>query len=213
MGVLVGRRGAVIGLAVVFAVAGGTSLAIAGESASRPLRTVVLRASQVGPGYRVQQPSLQSAVHVGGGMSACFRAPKGAAKGARSFGRSYVKPGSPDVFNALVQYRSTHALAEIMTALRRVANRCPSLEVKFATGVFARIQVSRSTARHLLRGSFVLREVISGTVGGRKYTSILLGIYQATGRTLSLVFAGGKNLVATRAIVMHAAQESARNLR
>jgi Fe-S cluster assembly scaffold protein SufB len=203
----------VIGLAVVFVVAGGTSLAIAGQNASRPLRTLVLRASQVGPGYRIQQPNVQSAVQVGGGMSACFRAPKGAAKGSRSFGRSYVKPGSPDVFDALVQYRSTHALAEIMTALRRVVNRCPSQEVKLAAGVFARIQVSRSTARHLLRGSLALREVISGTVGGHKYTSILLGIYQTKGRMLSLVFAGGKNLGATRAIVMHAAQESALNLR
>ena len=101
-----------------------------------------------------------------------------------------------------------------MTAARQLVKRCPSLEVKLAAGVVARLQFSRATTRNLLRGSIALHEVIARTVGGRKYTSnALLGIYQASGRILSVVAASGENVVGTRTLVAHAAQESALNLR
>jgi hypothetical protein len=213
MGALLRRRRVAVGLVFALAVTGGAPLAFAAANATRTLAVVVLRAAQVGPGYRAS-PLGQSTVHLGGGSFGCVQLPKGVSKGTRTFGRTYSKPGAPAVFNALIQFGSAEALAETMTALSRVLSRCPSLKQKVGTGLYASIQLTRPKAPHLLRGSIALREVISGSAGGHKYRgNTILGIYQADGKVLSLVFGGSTDVAATRAVVVHGAQESARNLR
>lgn len=210
-----GGRRALTGFAVVAGFAYAGSLALADGSGSAALRTIVLRASQVGRGYSAQPTTaLKSAIYVGGGKSVCVRSPKSAATGAVSFGRTFIRRGSPEVSNELVRYRSASALAEVVDALHGLVARCPSLELKVGSGVTARLRFSRATSLGLLSGSVLLREVIARTVNGRTYLGgPLYAIYQTTGRILSLVTADGSDARQVRATVARAAAASALNLR
>ena len=116
------------------------------------------------------------------------------------------------MFNVLSEYRSADVLAEAMTALRHALEKCPSATEKIGAGQFVRIQLTRVTAPRLIPGSIGLREVIFGGSGTYK-SNTLLGICQAARRIVSCVLGGSTNVAATRAVIVHAAQESARNLR
>ena len=200
----------VLGVACV--VVTGVSLATAAASVSRTPRSVVLRASQVGPGYRAEQVPVEAGSGIG--SLPCVHAPKDPLKGVQTFAQSYVKPGSPAVFNVVARYPSAAALAANIAAERRAMTTCPvPQKLRIAPGEVAWLYPARLTAPHLLSGSIAQRDVIFVTVGAHTSTHTVFGIYQTSGPILSFVQAGGPHVSAAEAVILHAAEESASNLR
>ena len=87
------------------------------------------------------------------------------------------------------------------------------MRVQAATGEALSVYPIRLTAPGMLAGSISLREVLVITASGKTSTQTVFGIYQLAGPILSFVQAGGPNLAAIRSVLVHAAEESAANLR
>jgi hypothetical protein len=113
----------------------------------------------------------------------------------------------------LVRYRSIGVLDATVSAQRRALTSCPlPLKVKVAPGEPVWAYPARIPAPDLLPGSFAERAVLVTYAAGHTSRRTLFEIYQSVGRISTFVQAGGPNVIAARAAVVHVAQESASNL-
>jgi hypothetical protein len=214
-----GRRFIIL-IAAIAAIAAPTA-AFAGAVSSAsvrstlPLMRLVLRGSQVGPGYRLKFRPDSRGVRNTVTLDMCgfvFRSER--LRTAR-LQVNYVKTGEPvKVSNEVVSYRpggTALAMREVNTAVAH----CPRGPVSSAiagTGLLT-YRVAKFNASGLLPGAIALQVHVTGKVQGHKINGTFISIYQVHADTLSGVYTTtGGSLSARTRIGLHAARESAKNL-
>ena len=128
---------------------------------------------------------------------------------------NYRKAGSAiQISNEVVTYRAGVAAQAMREAVRHAVG-CPHRPVD--TGVVGlpklTFRITRITGTHLLKGYLAVRVVLTGTVNGKHIAQTSYAVYQRLGSVLSGVYSFGGSSAGQRALCLHAAEQSARNLR
>jgi hypothetical protein len=204
--------------AMVTALVGLSSgLAAAAETATStvPLLRLVLRGSQVGPGYRLTFRPDSRGVRNLVTLDMCgflFRSEE--LRTAR-LQVNYTKPREPvKVSNELVTYRLGGAALAMREVDEAVAHcpRTPVISTIAGVGPLT-YRIARFTASGLLPGAIALRVHATGKVQGHKTSTTVVAIYQTHADTLSGVYVYDGSLAARIRIGIHAGRQSAKNLR
>jgi hypothetical protein len=125
----------------------------------------------------------------------------------------YVTRTSPiGLSNEVVAYRKGGAAQAMAEALRHVAT-CPRSAIRTPSLPPLKFTFTRFEAPKLLKGYLALRVRVTGTVKGKKVDEISYAVYQRLGDVLSGTYSFGPDTQAQRRFVVHAAQQSALNLR
>lgn len=212
-----GRRA--VGLAVAVLAAAGAAggwLATSQSDASTPSpATLILKASQVGPGYRRTMIPDGSQVTGQVTLDLCYYTFASESLRTARLQEAYIKTTAfPELSNEVVAYKPG-GTEEAMAELLHAAKDCPSTP---RTGPTVGEQqpvtfhLTRLTEPHLLSQYLALRVVGTGTVNGKQQTATDFVIYQINASVLSGIYAFGTNSTATLALAVHAAQQSAQNL-
>ena len=199
--------------------AAGIAVALAAGAAqartSSVLNRVVLRPSQVGPGYRLEQRPDGQGVRGFVTLDLCgFKFPSERLRTAR-LQVSYVRPGGAvQVSNEVVTYRpggAQQALREVAHAARH----CPHHPVGSTVAAIPKLtyRIAWIHDRRLLPGAVALRVRASGMLNGKRVVVFTLGIYQVRKNVLSGVYTYGRSIRAQLPVGLHAAAESALNLK
>jgi hypothetical protein len=99
--------------------------------------------------------------------------------------------------------------------LRQHARTCPSTPVASGDPTLPplRFTITRIKGTKLLPGYLAVRVRVRGTVRGKKIDETSYAVYQRLGNVLSGTYSFGPNTQAQLRFVLHAAQQSAANLR
>jgi hypothetical protein len=185
------------------------------ESTSSLLTRVVLRPSQVGPGYRLQQRRDGHGVRGFVTLDMCgFSFPS---EGLRT-GRlqvNYVRSGpTVQLSNEVVTYRRGGA-QQALREIGRAARHCPRGPVRSTVTGFGPVtyRIGWIRDRRLLPGAVALRVHIAGLANGRRVETTQLVVYQVRRNVLSGLYTFGRSFRAQRSVGLHAAAQSALNLK
>jgi phage tail protein X len=176
---------------------------------------LLLAPPQVGSGYVVLQP--RDGVGVGGNvtMDLCGRTgyPSERLRVARQQVDYLSRTTTLRLSNEVVAYKTGGAAQAMAEALRH-ARTCPSTPIKSDPALPAlRFTLTRLTGAKLLKGYLFYRVRVRGTVKGKQVDETSYAVYQRLGDILSGTYSAGPNTAAQQQFVLHAAQQSALNLR
>jgi hypothetical protein len=209
-----GRR--FVAVAALFALLVCASLASAGQATGTPsVGAIVLRAAQVGPGYK-------AAVIPGGRQIAgqvtldlCDYTFASESQRIARIQDGYVKPHSGLVIgNEVVAYQPG-GTAAALSELRRAVKDCPATPRTGPTvgeQTPVTFHLTTMTERHLASPYVALRIGETATVNGRKQTDTDFAIYQFRGNVMTAVYGLGLPSPSALTLTVHAAQQAARNL-
>ena len=204
-------RRVAIGFGIAFVLTAGAAQARTGSILTR----VLLRPSQVGPGYRLQQRPDGHGVRGLVTLDLCgFTFPSERLRTAR-LQVNYVRRGAAVLLsNEVVTYRpggAQQALREVAHAARH----CPHHPVGNTVAGLPKFtyRIGWIHDRRLLPGAVALRVRASGMLNGKRVVVATLGIYQVRRNVLSGVYTYGRSFSAQLPIGLHAAAQSAANLR
>jgi hypothetical protein len=193
-------------LAVLGALAAGLVLCAAG-TASAPsgtdtalLRKIVLAPSQVGAGYQLSQ--IPGGQKVQGEVTLDFchgTYPSESLRTARLQVAYSAHGNAYQASNEVVAYRPGGAQQALGEVKREVAI-CPRA-----------VQVVSDP--RLLPGSIAILESVSGVINGTPQTGYMMAAYQVRGNVLSGVYGFGPSAASAQAHTLHAAEQSAGNLK
>ena len=192
-------------------------LALAAVVASPPNVTkMVLTPAQVGPGYVLLQRRDGVGVKNTVTLDLCGRAgyPSEKLRTAR-LQVNYLKRGTTlGLSNEVVFYKHGGAAQAMREAVRHAAT-CPSTPIASGDPTLPplRFTITRITGSRLLAGYLAVRVRVRGTVNGKKVDETSYAVYQRLGDVLSGTYSFGPNTAAQLRFVLHAAQQSAANLR
>jgi hypothetical protein len=201
------------------AIATGVAVALAtGAAQARTgsvLTRVVLRPSQVGPGYRLQQRPDGHGVRGLVTLDLCgFTFPSEFLRRAR-LQVDYVRRGAAvQLSNEVVTYRpggAQQALREVAYAARH----CPRHPVGSTVAGVPKLtyRIGWIHDRRLLPGAVALRVRASGMQNGKRVVETTLGVYQVRQNVLSAVYTFGRSIRTQLPVGLHAAAQSALNLK
>ena len=127
----------------------------------------------------------------------------------------YAKRSSPfQLSNEVVRYRAGGA-AQALREVTRHALTCPHRPI--ATGEPGlpplTLHITRIRDPHLLKGYLAVEVRMTGTLRGKRIELDTYAVYQRLGSIFSGVYTVGVRSAAQRAFALHAAEQSARNLR
>jgi hypothetical protein len=133
------------------------------------------------------------------------------------FQANYGKPNASTavaISNEVVRYRSDGAALAMREVTRRAAS-CPHKPVDSGTPGVPKLtyRISRISDPHLLKGYLAIRVDVAAVIKGKRIESTSYAVYQQHGNVLSGVYSLGGSDAAQRALALHAAEQSARNLR
>ncbi len=192
-------------------------LALAAVVATGPpdVTQLVLKAAQVGNGYVLLQRTDGSGLKQVT-LDLCGRSgyPSEARRTAR-LQVDYLKPkASVGLSNEVVTYRPG-AAAQAMRELIKHAGSCPRHQIKTGDpGVpRARFTITRIRDPKLLKGCLAVKVRVQATVGGKKFDQTSYAVYQRVGDVLSGTYSFGPDTPAQLTFALHAAEQSAQNLR
>lgn len=176
---------------------------------------LILKPAQVGPGYVL--------FHMVGGagvtntvtLNLCGLAgyPSERRRATR-LQVTYLKRKSPiGISNEVVTYRPGGA-AQAMREVIHHADTCPSHPIDTGQAGLPPllVTITRIHDANLLKGALAVKERVRGTVKGKKFDQISYAVYQRLGDVLSGTYSVGANTRAQRSLLLHAAEQSARNL-
>jgi hypothetical protein len=116
--------------------------------------------------------------------------------------------------NEVVVYKAG-GTAQAMREVIAHATHCPSTPI--APGVQGlpklSFKITRLTDSHLLKGYLAVRVRLTGIVNGKYYDQISYAVYQRLGNVFSGVYSWGPGDAAQMTFCLHAAEQSAKNLR
>jgi hypothetical protein len=179
---------------------------------------LVLKASQVGAGYRLQQRPDGRGVRGFVTLDMCGFTFRSESLRTKRLQVDYVHPGhAVEVSNEVVTYRGTGA----QLALREVAfaaSHCPRGLVSSSIQGMGPVtyRVAQIEDRRLLKEHVALRVHLSGTADGRPFAMSIIAVYQIRTSVLSGVYATGEEgvtLADKLRVGLRAAAASATNLR
>jgi len=185
---------------------------------------LVLSPSQVGSGYVLQHRQDGSGVRGTVTMDLCGRKgyPSEKLRTAR-LQVNYAAQGNPlGLSNEVVAYRGGGAAQAIREAAHHAAS-CPNRPIDSGEPGLPplRFTISRITDTHLLKGYLAVKIRVRGTVKlkikgkvqSRKVDQTSYAVYQRLGDVLSGTYSYGPNTPAQLGFALHAAEQSAQNLR
>lgn len=205
---------AAVSALAVLAVAAGTAAA-----APPSLPKLLLAPSQVGVGYLMLRRTDGNGLGTRT-LDLCGTANYPSEK-LRS-GRIQVDYRSPNsrigVSNEVVTYMSVAGAAQAMREVLQHAVTCPNRAISPGEQNLPPLTFTITVLRdsHLLKGYLAVRVRTTGTVQGKKVDSVTYGIYQRLGNVFSGVYSfvtGNTDAPGQLAFALHAAEQSARNLR
>jgi hypothetical protein len=192
------------------------TLVAAGASAP-DVSKLILKPAQVGSGYVMLQRRDGVGVKNTVTLDLCGRTgyPSESKRSAR-LQVDYLKQGSKlGLSNEVVVYKPGGAV-QAMSEVVRHAVTCPKTPVKAdPTLPPLRFTITRIRVPKLLQGYLAVRVRVTGTVKGKHYDQTSYAVYQRLGNVLSgtYSFTLGVDAKAQLDFVVHAAQQSAANLR
>jgi hypothetical protein len=185
-------------------------------AAPTPVGKMVLTPGQVGPGYVLLQRQDGFGVKSTVTLDLCGRAgyPSEKLRTAR-LQVNYLKRGTTlGLSNEVVRYKSGGARQALEEAMQH-ARSCPSTPIASGDPTLPplRFTITRIKGTKLLPGYLAVRVRVRGTVRGKKIDETSYAVYQRLGNVLSGTYSFGPNTQAQLRFVLHAAQQSAANLR
>jgi hypothetical protein len=180
-----------------------------------PLKAVVLKPSQVGPGYVAREFENGHTVRGQVTLELCGRTFASESLRVARLELAYMHPApAPFISNEVVRYRAGGA-GRAMSELRHVASHCRSGAavngpVAGSPAVKHRLRQIRDSG--LVREYLAVRDDQAVRERGRTTRTDVFIVYQVRGDILSIVAGGGSDPAATRRLILHAAHESARSL-
>jgi hypothetical protein len=180
------------------------------------LAKVALRPAQVGPGYVVQQlPSGQGTAQRTLDLCGTKSYPSESLRVER-LQISYLRQNAKlALSNEVVRYKPGGAEQAMREAAQHVVT-CPKTPIAFEGAPPFRYQLTRISDSKLVKGYVAVRIHRTGTVKGKRVDDVFFVVYQRVGNVLSGVYsyaATGVTASAQEAFCLHAAEQSARNLR
>ena len=175
---------------------------------------MILSGAQVGHGYRLRQrPDGHGAVGFVT-LDMCGFTFRSEGLRVDRLQVNYVRHGAPTVSNEVVTYQSGGA----QQALREVSDavsHCPRGPVSSTIQGIQKVtyRIRRISGRRLLQGFIALIIHLTASVNGRHVVATTVAVYQVKRNVLSGVYTLSGNLAAQQRVALHAAQESASNLR
>ena len=195
----------------------GILVAVAGAAQARTgsvLTRVVLRASQVGPGYRLLQRSDGHGVRGLVTLDLCgFTFPSERLRTDR-LQVNYVRVGAAvQLSNEVVTYRPG-AAQQALREVAHAARHCPRHAVGSTVAGIGKVtyRIGWVSDRRLLPGAVALRIHATGVANGKRFTTTNLAVYQVRRNVLSGVYTYGHRFRAQLPFGLHAAAQSALNL-
>jgi hypothetical protein len=192
-------------------------LALAAIVASPPNVTkMVLTPAQVGPGYVLLQRQDGIGVKNTVTMDLCGRTgyPSEKLRTARLQVNYLKRTTTLGLSNEVVAYKPGGAAQALAEAVRH-ARSCPSTPISTGDPTLPplRFTITRIKGSKLLTGYLAVRVRVTGTVKGKHVDDTSYAVYQRLGNVLSGTYSFGPNTKAQLTFVLHAAQQSAENLR
>jgi hypothetical protein len=179
------------------------------------LETVVLKPSQVGAGYTLSQIPGGQLVQGETTLDFCgLSYPSESLRSARLQVIYDAKGSEFSASNEVVTYQPGGA-RKALQEVTRAAAACPNGRVKDPPrGVTDMVRHTHLISdRRLLSGAVAIVETETGTVNGKRVTVQSVDVYQVRGDVLSGVYGSGTEAATVRALTLHAAEESAENLK
>jgi len=205
----------VAAVGVTLIMAGGTLEKSNDAQRSNVVQTLVLRAPQVGPGYR-------SAVVPGGSkvrgqvtLDLCGQKYRSEALRVERIQRLYASPNSPlQLSNEVVRYRPG-GTAMAFRELRHTIAHCPRGPVQMPEPGTPRLTFRLKTLHFsgLLPHSIALQIHATGTSNGHRFAINSIATYQKRGSILSGVYTYNGSIAAQKPFALHASRQSAKNLK
>jgi hypothetical protein len=191
------------------------ALAYAAPAPTPSVGGLVLQPRQVGKGYAMQARADGKGVKGRVTLDLCGTDyPSEQFRTAR-LQVDYVKAGSAvGISNEVVTYRAGAAVQAMREAIRH-ATTCPHTPIDSGVKGLPKLtfRITRLHDSHLLTGYLAVRVDVSGTVKGRHIAQTSYAVYQRRGNVLSGIYSFGADTAQQRELCLHAAEQSARNLR
>jgi hypothetical protein len=184
-------------------------------SAKPDVSGLVLKPAQVGPGYVLLARNDGKGVKGRVTLNLCGNDYPSERFRAARLQVNYLKAGSAvGISNEVVTYRAG-AAAQAMREATRHATTCPHTPIDSGVKGLPKLtfRITRLHDSHLLKGYLAVRVDVRGTVKGKRVAQTSYAVYQRLGNVLSGVYSFGANTAAQRELCLHAAEQSARNLR
>jgi hypothetical protein len=200
-------------LTALLVVASSLAVAATAGAGGSGLRALILRPSQVGPGYRLQERPDGNGVRGLVTLDMCGYDFRSESLRTARLQVDYVAHGKPHVSNEVVRYRPggvTQAFREIMQAWRT----CPRGPVPSRIqGVPAlTYRITSFVDRRIPAGTIPLVVRMTGKWKGKTVTVTIVSIYHREGNVLSGVYVQGGTLREARQVAVRASVASAADL-
>jgi hypothetical protein len=191
--------------------------AVAGAVTTPKVGQLILRAEQVGPGYVLFQRMDGHGVKTQVTLDLCGSDYPSETLRVARLQTNYLHRGTTTgISNEVVTYRPGGA-AQAMREVARHAVKCPKAPVPSGVQGVPDLtyQISRIEDSHLLKGYLAVRVRVSGVLKGKHIADVWFAVYQRRGDVLSGVYSFGtvKAEQRQRRLCLHAAEQSAQNLR
>ena len=179
------------------------------------VKKLILQPGQVGKGYVMSPAAGGSGVTGDRTMNLCGVDYSSERLRVSRIQVNYFKRGQTlGLANEIVTYKSGGARQAMLEAFRHAAS-CPNRPVDSGVKGLPKFtfRITRFSAPHLLEGYLAVQIDASGTVKGRRIAQTSYAVYQRRGNVLSGVYSFGATTRGQLARCLHAAEQSARNLR
>jgi hypothetical protein len=194
-------------------------VAAAGAAAATPkVAQLILLANQVGPGYVMFQRSDGHGVKSQVTLNLCGTDYPSESRRLTRLQTNYLHRNTTlGISNEVVTYRPGGA-AQAMREVIQHAVTCPHHPVSSGLQGVPKLlfEITRIKDARLLKGYLAVRIRASGTINGKHISDVSYAVYQRRGDVFSGVYsfagAGPSDAMKLR-LCLHAAEESARNLR
>ncbi len=192
------------------------ALAVAATAGALDVKKLLLLPAQVGKGYSVYERKDGFGVNGTVTLDLCGRSGYTSEKQRTArIQVNYLKTlKEPGLSNEVVTYKPGGAALAMREVLQHAQN-CPTTPIKTGEPGLPplRFTITRVEDSKLLKGYLAVRVRVRGTVNGKKVDQISYAAYQRHGNVLSGVYSFGPNTAQQREFFLHAAEESAKNLR
>ena len=195
-----------------------TLLALAALLAAGPpnVQKLMLTAAQVGPDYVLVQRADGHGVNHTVTLNLCGSSttyPSETRRVSRLQVDYFKQKSTLGLSNEVVTYKTGGAAQAMREVLQHVAN-CPKKPIVADKSLPPlTYTLTRISGTKLLKGYVALRVRVTGKVQGKKVDQTSYAIYQRKGDVLSGTYSFGPNTKAQLQFALHAAQQSALNLR
>jgi hypothetical protein len=176
---------------------------------------LILQPGQVGKGYVLMARTDGKGVKGRVTMNVCGTDYPSEAFRTTRLQVNYLKRGAATgISNEVVTYRAGAAV-EAMREVNRHVTNCPHSPIDSGVAGVPKLtfRMTRLTDPRLLKGYLAVRIDVRGNSKGKRIAQTSYAVYQRLGNVLSGVYSFGGDEQAQLGLCLHAAEQSARNLR